>query len=446
VERIADRAIVVGAGIGGLAAAAAVAPRFSRVTLLDRDRLPSHPEPRLGVPHCRHVHGLLGGGLDALQSLFPGIVDRLLAAGAVPVRVGVDVRVEQPGYDPFPQRDLGRTSYSMSRPLLEHVVREFVANDDRIEIRPRCRVREIVPSADGRHASAVRCDVDGQASETLPADLIVDASGRGAPTLDFLAKAGYPAPQESSVPIDVRYSCAVFALAKDEARDWKVLQTRPDPAVNGRRAIMFPLEGGEHWLLGLGGVNGDSAPADPGGFLQYASTLRTPTAFNAIRNAAIQGEIQRFAFPRSSRRHFERMPAFPQGLLPIGDSICRINPSYGQGMSVAAKEAVLLGQVLRNASADWQSALAPSYFALLGDVLDDPWAVACQDFVYPHLQDARPAGFEEKMKFQAALNRLAAADPSIHALTMEVLHLMQPARALHSGEIAERIAMEIRAA
>jgi 2-polyprenyl-6-methoxyphenol hydroxylase-like FAD-dependent oxidoreductase len=333
----------------------------------------------------------------------------------------------------------------MSRPLLEHVVRGFVANDGRIEIRPHCRVREIVASPDGRHASAVRCDIDGHASETLSADLIVDASGRGALTLDFLGRAGYPAPEESSVPVDIRYSCAVFALPRDETRNWKVLQTRPDPAINGRRAIMFPLEGGEHWILGLGGVNGDAAPADRDGFLEYACSLRTPTAYDAIRGAAMQGDIQRFAFPRSFRRRFERMPAFPRGLLPIGDAICRINPSYGQGMSVAAKEAVLLGQVLESVSSDRQEDLVPRYFAALGGVLDDPWAAAGQDYIYPHLRDARPEGFAEQMKFQAALHRLAAADPSIHALMLEVSHLIQPASVLRSQEIAERVAAEIRA-
>jgi hypothetical protein len=49
------------------------------------------------------------------------------------------------------------------------------------------------------------------------------------------------------------------------------------------------------------------------------------------------------------------------------------------------------------------------------------------------------------MKFQAALNRLAAADPSIHALMLEVSHLIQPASVLRGQEIAERVAAEIRA-
>jgi hypothetical protein len=102
----------------------------------------------------------------------------------------------------------------MSRPLLEHVVRGFVERDHRIEIRPNCRVREIVASADGRCAIAVRGDIDGHAGATLQADLIVDATGRGALTLDFLSSAGCPSPDESSIHVDIRDSCAVFACLR----------------------------------------------------------------------------------------------------------------------------------------------------------------------------------------------------------------------------------------
>ena len=443
-ERNAGRAVVVGAGLGGLTAAAALARHFSRVILLERDRLPTHPEPRAGVPQGKHVHGLLGGGLNALETLFPGLSVELAAAGAVPIRIGLDVRLEQPGYDPFPQRDLGRTGYSMSRPLLEHVVRRFVERNDRIEIRANCRVREIVAAPDGRSASAVRVDIRGSAGETLQSDLVVDASGRGALTLDFLTVAGYALPEESSIDVDIRYSCAVFALPEDSTRDWKVLQTRPEPRTNGRRAIMFPIEGDRRWILGLGGVNGDSAPPDPEGFLDYARTLRTPTAYNAIRNAEMQGEIARFAFPRSVRRHFERMPEFPRGLLPIADAICRINPSFGQGMSVAAKEAVLLDQALESLSnrGDPLGALAQTFFGALGTVVDDPWAIAGQDYIYPHLEEARPPDFAERMRFQAALNRLAAVDASIHTLMLEVSHLIKPRSVFGEPGIAGRIAHE----
>ncbi len=437
-------AIVVGAGVGGLTAAAALSRLFAKVTVLERDGLPDTPAHRAGVPQGRHVHGLLCGGLRALDRLFPGFDAALAAAGAVPIRVGRDARLEQPGYDPFPQRDLGLASYSMSRPLLEHVVRRFVERNDRIELRTGCHVREIARSPEGDAACGVRLHAHPGQQDSLPADLVVDASGRGALTLDFLKASGHGVPEESSIEVDIRYTCAVFELPVDDRRDWKVLQTRPDPRA-GRRAIMFPLEGGRRWILGLGGVNGDSAPNDHAGFVEYARTLRTPTAHDAIRDARLQGEIVRFAFPRSFRRHFERMPAFPRGLLPIADTICRINPSFGQGMSVAAKEAVLLDEAIDGIADrdDPIAALAPAFFAGLEALLADPWKAAAGDYAYPHLEPARPAGFAEQLRVQAAVSRLAASDPAVHKLMMEVSHLLKPSSVLREPAMAERIAAEM---
>ena len=51
-------------------------------------------------------------------------------------------------------------------------------------------------------------------------------------------------------------------------------------------------------------------------------------------------------------RHFERLETFPRGLLPIADAICRFNPVYGQGISVAAQEACLLKGLLERPSAE----------------------------------------------------------------------------------------------
>src|SRR4029078_5574625 len=123
---IGKQAVVIGAGIAGLTAAAALADHFDQVVVLERDTLPSEPTYRAGTPQARHLHGLLFSGQRALSELFPGFEQDLARAGAVPLRAGLDVRVERPGYDPFPQRDLGWSGYAVSRPTIERVVRRRV--------------------------------------------------------------------------------------------------------------------------------------------------------------------------------------------------------------------------------------------------------------------------------------------------------------------------------
>src|SRR5215470_1421959 len=113
------RAVVIGAGMAGLAAAGALARHVAEVVVLERDALQHDPIARPGTPQARHLHGLLAGGLRALDELFPGFEQDLARAGAIPMRAGFDFRYERPGQEPAPKRDLGWQTYSMSRPLIE---------------------------------------------------------------------------------------------------------------------------------------------------------------------------------------------------------------------------------------------------------------------------------------------------------------------------------------
>jgi len=103
--------------------------------------------------------------------------------------------------------------------------------------------------------------------------------------------------------------------------------------------------------------------------------------YNAIKKAARVSDVARFGFPASVWRHFEQIEPFPRGLLPIGDAICRFNPVYGQGMTVAAQEAVLLHQLLRKQAeeSDPLVELAPTFFAGASELIDTPWAVAADN-------------------------------------------------------------------
>src|SRR5215469_5879494 len=318
---IGRQAVVVGAGMAGLPVTRALADYFEPVVVLERDTLPLDASHRSGTPQSRHVHGLLGGGQRALGDLFPSFEHDLATAGAVPLRVGLDLRTETPGYDPFPQRDLGWIAYSMSRPLIELIVRERVEQHANITIRQRCRARLVRPTADGAGVAAIHLENGDGKNETLAADLVVDASGGGNLTSAFLESIGRRQPEETFIGVDIGYATAVFAIPDDHPADWKSVRTLgPAPQRRGG-GLMLPLEG-DRWMLTLGGRRGDKPPGDWDGFLGYAQQLRTPTIYDAVEQAERVGEVARYGFPASVFRHFERLEAFPRGLLPLGDAIC----------------------------------------------------------------------------------------------------------------------------
>jgi 2-polyprenyl-6-methoxyphenol hydroxylase-like FAD-dependent oxidoreductase len=440
-NQIGKNAVVIGAGMGGLAAAKALSGYFDQVTVLERDALPGQPEPRQGTPQARHGHALLAGGQAALGQLFPDFTRDLEHAGALRVRNGRDLWAERPGFDPFPVRDLGSDLFCLSRPLLEFVTRRRVEQQANVTLRPRCRVKELVASPDGIAVTAVHYeDAEGRAS-TLPSDLVLDASGRGALTLSLLERIGVPKPQETDIGIDMAYSSAIFEIPED-APPWKGLVHLPLLADSRRGALILPIEN-KQWIVSLAEAHGETPPpGDIEGFLAFVKGFRTSTVYNAIKIAKRMGDIARFNFPSSVRRHFERLGRFPRGLVPAADAICRFNPAFGQGMTVAAQEACVLNRLLdeRRGVPNPLDGLAQIFFADIQGLLDAPWGVAERDFVHPQTRGQRPADFEKRLQYEIALIRLAAEDPSVHKILADVNGLLKPPAVLREPQLADRVA------
>jgi 2-polyprenyl-6-methoxyphenol hydroxylase-like FAD-dependent oxidoreductase len=430
-----SHAVVIGAGMAGLTAAQAISRHFEKVTIIDRDVLPAEVAPRSGTPQAQHAHTLLAGGLQALKILFPGFENDLAAAGAVKIRTGRDIRFERPGFDPFPVRDLGFDIFCMSRPLLEAVTRRRVQQSPNIDLCVRSRATRLVASLDAMRVEAVRYDSE-DGPVTLEADLVVDASGRCGLTLKLLEELSLPKPEESEIGIDQAYASTVVERPLDYDADWLGNIVLPSAPASSRGAFLFPIEK-QRWLLSVGGNHGDAPPGDRAGFMDFVRSLRTPTIYDAIRDARPVTDIARYQLPCSTRRHFEHLESFPTGLLAIGDAVCRFNPVFGQGMSVAAQEAVILDRLL--AEDVPMERLARDFFAAIQHTIATPWGVAVADFVYPATRGVRPADLAQRLQYGMALTRLAAQDPEVHRLTVEVSQLLKPQAALREPALATRV-------
>jgi 2-polyprenyl-6-methoxyphenol hydroxylase-like FAD-dependent oxidoreductase len=437
---LGKRAIVIGAGMGGLTAARAVSPHFEQVVVIERDSLPTQPEARPGTPQAKHVHALLGGGQLALEELFPGFERDLRNAGAVPLRVGFDIRMERPGYDPFPKRDLGWDSFAQSRALVEFIVRTALSFHGHVDIRQRCRAKKLIADAQGHAVTGLQYVDAGGTRTELEAELVVEASGRGDLTLDLLESCGLPRPVATTIGVDIAYATAIFAIPDDASEDWKGVFCFPQPP-SSRGALLQPLEG-RRWILTLAGRHGDYPPGDETGFMEFVQSLRTPTIDKALRSAKRLGDIARYRFPESVHRHYEALRDFPRGLLLLGDAVCRFNPVYGQGMSVVAQEACALNRLLANRAdeGDPLRGLGQAFFPEIAALIVTPWAQAViPDFVHPETRGERPPDFEQSLKIGLAISKLAARDPAVHKLTAQVGALLKPRSVCMDPEFRQRV-------
>src|SRR6516164_2657675 len=378
-------AVVVGAGIGGLSMAGVLAKYFEQVEIFERDRLTPSFGSRSGTPQDRHPHGLLAGGLQALGEIFPGFESDLAKAGAVAVRVARDIQYERPDFRFLPKRDFGLSVLCASRPLIELVLRRRAERIANIALRPKCRVTGIVPTTSGTAVDGIRFDAGSGSAEVLAADLVVDASGRGALTATLFDALGWERPAETEVGVDLRYATVVVAIPPNAPSDWKLVLTQPDPPFLALHAVLVPIEG-DRWIIAIADHSATSRIETWDAFLDASRSLITPTLYNALRYAQPPEGIRHYRFPVSTWKHFERLPRLPRGVLPVADAFCRFNPIHGQGMSSAAKQARLLQDVLSRAAAepDPIATVQAGFMAEVASVLETPWTMSTSaDLAFP---------------------------------------------------------------
>jgi 2-polyprenyl-6-methoxyphenol hydroxylase-like FAD-dependent oxidoreductase len=439
-ENVPVRVIVVGGSIAGLLAARAVSEFATDVSIVERDVPPAVAAPRKGVPQGRHVHGVLASGLDVLKDLFPDILVDLTSDGARVADTGDDVRWFNNGSWRL-RCNCGVTSCVLTRPLLELHIRKRV--EKILNVKQLCghSVTGLEMDQTKSRITGVRIEGTSGTEKVLPADLVVDCSGRGSKTPSWLEALGLSKPQTTMVTVNIGYSTAFFHVPDKTGLDWQAMLILSQPPKGTRLGACFFVESGELQVT-LGGQFRDYPPDNEPGFLEFAATLETPELFRTIQHAIPASPISTYRFPAHLRHHYERLRNGPSNLLVLGDALCSFNPIYGQGMSVAALEARVLHRCLADTSSHigGTSELRNRYFQEVSRVVNAAWTMATgADLAYPQAEGKRPFGQAVILGYLGQIIALSCCDKRVLTVWNQVTNMQKPLSALFSPSIAARV-------
>ncbi len=415
-----DHAVVLGASMAGLLTARVLTDAYEQVTVVDRDILPHDMAHRRGVPQDHHVHALHARGRELLDELFSGFTEQVVQAGAATGDSLGSIRWQLSGHQ-LRQVDIGLPMLGASRPFLEGHVRRRVKALPDVRFVEGCDVVGLVADSDQRRVIGVRVAHrdEGATVQTVFADLVVDATGRGSRTPLWLEQFGYSRPQADRVEIGLGYASRRYRLRPGALGDDVNVLTAPTPG-NPRGGGVSPEENGQH-IVTVGGILGDHPPVDPAGFDAFVASMWSPDVAMALVDATPLGDPVPFRFPASVRHRYERLRRFPAGLLVIGDAVCSFNPIYGQGMTVAAMEGAALRDMLRNGSPPGPH----EYFRRIAKVIDAPWEINVgADLTFPNVPGRRTVKVRMVNAYLSALYAAASTDSSLAGAIVRVMGMV----------------------
>ncbi|CAD6549179.1 hypothetical protein LMG28727_04949 [Paraburkholderia kirstenboschensis] len=433
-KKLGEHAIVIGASMSGLLAARVLSDFYTIVTVLERDAFPDADAPRKGVPQGRHTHGLLARGSAILEKFFPGYNSEVVAQsggliGDVAndvIWIGHNVRLANSASDLI--------GLLASRPVLEGHLRRRLMSLPNVRAIENCAVRGLATDPARRSVTGVRTYAEGKAEETINADLVVDATGRGSSSAAWLEELGYQPPAEEKVEIGISYMTRTYRRRSTDL-DGKHGIVVAGSAPNWRNGVMLAQES-DSWIVSAGGFLGDDAPDNDEGFLAYLATLPTMEIHDVVARAEPLTDYRRYRYVSNLCRRYEKLARFPENFLVFGDAICSFNPVYGQGMTVAAEEALALQRCLRAGSND----LARRFFGAAAKIVDIPWDIAVgNDLRHPRVKGARPLMQRFINWYIGKLHLAATRDSTLATAFLEVVNLMMPPSSLLSPAVAWRV-------
>jgi 2-polyprenyl-6-methoxyphenol hydroxylase-like FAD-dependent oxidoreductase len=428
--------------MGGLLAARVLSDFYHTVTVVERDVLPYGNAHRRGVPQGRHIHALWPRGSQILDELFPGFLAELVADGCTVLDDGDLSRLcASFGGHQFVRSGTLRhrqprdAAYYPSRPFLEGRLRQRVRAIPNVTLMEGYDVADLISSADrSRVTGALVTSHEGNEKCALMADLVVDVTGRGSRTPAFLERLGYDRPVEKEVVVRLAYASQLLRIPAGMHQEIVVLI---GPVPGRPTAVALSAYENSTWMLTAAGMVGHEPPADQAGMLRFIEGFTPPHVVAALRCAEPLGEVARYRTPSSRWRRYDKMRRFPAGLLVFGDAICSFNPIYGQGMTVAALQALALDRCLRRGAND----LAARYFRAAAKPIGVAWQLAVGgDLSLPEVQGPRPLMMRLTNRYVDRVQAAAETDTLIAERFLRVAGFSEPPTSLMRPSVVLRVA------
>lgn len=285
--------------------------------------------------------------------------------------------------------------------------------------------------------------VHGQPRETvLTTDLVVDASGRGSQLPRWLQTLGYDCPPQEEAAVDYAYASRIYRRPAGYRCDWLALQCDQDPQSGSRSVRIFPLEG-DRWIVTAGARFGERPPADGDGFLKFLEPMLDAHLIAALRTAEPVGPVVSGRIASNQRRCYETLKRFPDRLVVIGDALCSVHPWYGNGVAVAAEQALALDRCIRSARGNLSRA-ARDLLRVAGQIVDRQWQLAaCEELRYAQASSPRPPLLAALDWFRHRVQVLSARDAQAMHTLLDVTHMRVRPTAIYRPALACKVAASL---
>ncbi|MDX1994564.1 MAG: FAD-dependent monooxygenase [bacterium] len=434
-------AIVTGGSMAGLLAARVLSERFDRVTIIERDELPHSGDYRGGVPQARHLHTLLVRGAQIMEELFPGFGQTMLEEGAVPAHWGKQTHfITTGGY--VKRFESGIHSNAMARANLEWLVRRKVMELANIDFISETQVEGLLANEDRSVVTGVRVlSRADKSSRELYADLVVDASGRPSKAPEWLVELGYDAPQETMVRAHAGYATRWYEIPENTPFHdvTYIIQPRAGEGLY-RGGGLMKVEG-NRWVVTLIGANKDYPPTDEEGFMAFAASLADKGIYELIKTARPISQIYGYRRLENRMRHYEKLARRPENFLVTGDAAVAFNPIYGQGMTAAALEAMLLRKLVAKHDPRQLKGLAATFQKGVNKLAQGPWLMnTSEDARYPDVEGMKNDFITRFTNRYFDLVALAMPyDTAVSKRFIEAMNLLKPPSSLMYPGIMLRV-------